>query len=170
MEAVLRKLETQPVGFRQLQRAVPNARVMLYDDLPEKGSIDTLFGKKKCLIVFYQLHSKSGATREGTGHYSAVLKQKARLEWFSSYGMSPEQEIAMTHSKGKLIKLLGRNYIRSSARLQSRYHSNTCARWCAARCLLHDVKLGVFVKYFGARAKLDRPDDLVTLATMFLIR
>ena len=46
MEAVLRKLETQPVGFRQLQRAVPNARVMLYDDLPEKGSIEQLIGKK----------------------------------------------------------------------------------------------------------------------------
>ena len=171
MLQVLRELEQQPITLGALKKALPHtAKVMLYDDLPERGSMADVFGKKDCIVLLYQLHTKAGRTQAGTGHYSTISKLgKGKFEFFSSYGMKPEEEIDATHSSGKLVRLLGKNYIRSSARLQTRgFHTNTCGRFAAARCLLKNVPLQVFVKHFSGKVHLPDPSDIITLATLFL--
>ena len=172
MLQVIRQLESQPITVGALKRALPHtAKVMLYDSLPERGTMEDVFGKKKvCIVLLYQLHTKNGRTKSGTGHYSTISKLgKNKYEFFSSYGMKPEEEIAITHSSGKLTRLLGRNYVCSKARLQTRgFHTNTCGRFAAARCLLHNVPLQVFVKHFSGKVQLTSPSDLITLATLFL--
>jgi len=172
MQQVLKNIETQPITIGSLRQALPkSAKVILYDSLPEYGSIEGVFGRKKSLVILYQLHDEGGRKTEGMGHYSTILKLgNGKYEFFSSYGFSPEQEINKTHSGGKLIKLLGKNVVRSSVRLQQRFNSNTCGRWAAARCILRDVPLQIFLKHFAQRLTLQEPDDIITLATLFLFR
>ena len=173
MQDVLRKLEEQPVGLTNLRHILhrKHVKVMLYDQLPEKGTLEQVFGKAKALVLFYMLHSKSGASRNETGHFSCILKLgRGKYEYFSSYGFSPEKELALSHSKGKLLRLLGKNYIQNTIKFQDRFHSATCGRWIAARCLLREVPLQIFQKYFRAKVKIKTADDLVTLMTMFLFR
>ena len=167
MNQVIKLLENQPITLAVLQRCVPHARVIPYDRIPKGAPLKSILGRKKVLIVLYTLHDSTGAPKDGVGHYSLILPGK-RNEYFSSYGFSPEQEIAKTHSSGKILRLLGKNYIRNSAALQSKFHSNTCARWCAARALLPQVPLKLFVKRFTERLHLQTPDEVVTLSTLFL--
>ena len=170
MLKVLRALEQESVGINHLRRALTHmglnkkVRVSLYDEL---GSGDP-FGKYTALIVLYMLHGKR---EDAIGHYSTIIKHKTHLEYFSSYGLPPAAELAATHSDpDKLAKILGKNYRISKAKLQSRFHSNTCARWAFARVLLADLPNSAFVKTFSGRLHLTQPDDVVSLATLFCIR
>ena len=174
MLKVLRALEQEPVGINHLRRAVvqmgmrTRVRVMLYDDLPNKGRMEDLMRKWKGLIVLYTLHGKNA---DGVGHYACVVKRPSHFEYFSSYGLPPDAEIAATHSdRGKLMRLLGRNYRISKAKLQGRFHTNTCARWALCRSVLADLPNSAFIKTFSGRLHLDKPDDVVSLATLFCIR
>ena len=167
MQSVLKALEKQPISIGALREKMPGyIKCMLYDELPTKGTLETLFGRRvKCIIVLYLMHDNN----RSVGHYSTILRLgKGKYEYFSSYGLPPEAEIHKTHSSGKLTRLLGDNFVRSSASLQEKTHSNTCARWAAARCLLHEVPLQLFVKQFSKGIQLRTPDDLVTMATLFL--
>ena len=166
MQETLKQLEKQPISLATLRSKVPHhTRVVEYDKLPEKGSLAKVMGRHKCLIIYYTMHDPRNRP---VGHFSTILRHSNGYEYFSSYGYRPEEEIAKTHSSGKLLRLLGKNFIRSSARLQSKTHSNTCARWAAARCFLHEVPLQIFVKTFSSRVSLQKPDDIVTLGTLFL--
>ena len=167
MLAVLEQIEKQPISLATLRSKVPrHTKVMEYDQLPESGSLERVLGRYKCLIVLYTMHDPRNRP---IGHFSTILRHgKGKYEYFSSYGYRPEQEIAKTHSSGKLMRLLGKSFVRSNARLQNKLHSNTCARWAAARCFLHEVPLQVFVKTFTTRVSLKTADDLVTLSTLFL--
>ena len=166
MNSVLREIEKQPISLATLRSKVPPyTKVLEYDKLPNKGSLAQVFGRHKALIIFYTMHDPR---ERPIGHFSTILKHKNGYEYFSSYGFRPEEEIAKTHSSGKLLRLLGKNYVRSGARLQNKVHSNTCARWAAARCFLHEVPLQVFVKTFSGRTQLQTPDDTVTMSTLFL--
>ena len=174
MQKVLRALESEAVGINHLRRALVHmglkskVRVMLYDDLPKNGTTESVFRGANAIIVLYTLHGKG---LDAIGHYVAIIKHKDHLEYFSSYGLPPGAEIAATHSDpDKLMKLLGRNYKVSKAKLQSRFHSNTCARWAFARVLLHDIKNSSFVKTFSEKMHFTKPDDIVSLATLFCIR
>ena len=108
MQAVINNLKEAPISISRMRRAVPEARVMLYDSLPENPKYSDLVKGKRCLIVLYQLHER-GRSTDGMGHYALVQREGNKLMYFSSYGLGPEQEIAATHSKGKLLKLLGKN-------------------------------------------------------------
>ena len=167
MLAVLEQIEKQPISLATLRSRVPaHTKVLEYDKLPASGSIEKVFGRHKCIIIFYTMHDPRNRP---IGHFSTILRHgKGKYEYFSSYGYRPEQEISKTHSSGKLMRLLGKNFVRSSARLQNKIHSNTCARWAAARCFLHEVPLQVFVKTFAGRCSLKTADDVVTLSTLFL--
>jgi hypothetical protein len=167
MLGVLRQIEKQPISLATLRQKLPrHTKVLQYDNLPEKGSLDRVFGKAKCLVIFYTMHDPHNRP---IGHFSSILRHgRKKYEYFSSYGYTPEQEIAKTHSSGKLLRLLGKNYIRSNAKLQDKVHSNTCARWAAVRCFLHEVPLQVFIKHFTEKVTLKTPDDIVSLSTLFL--
>jgi len=170
MLQLLKRLESEPVGISHLRRAAPDyVGIQLYDKLPIGGSIDKVFGRKRAVILFYSMHDKRGKELPKMGHYSCIVRRGKRVEYFSPYGYRPEFEIHATHSSGKLLALLGKNYVRSSAALQNRQQANTCARWALCRAIMCDTRLEVFVKLFSAKMHLSSPDDIVTLATLLSI-
>jgi hypothetical protein len=171
MKAVLSQLEKEPVGILHLRRSTPAyVRVIEYDQLPKKGSIEQVFGKHKAVIILYTMHSE-GKQVDGTGHYACLTKEGKHVMYFSSYGLAPGAEIAATHSDpSRLRLLLGKNAIVSKSRMQSKYHTATCGRWAYARAVLADLPLKSFVQFFGGRLHLKTADEIVSLATIFAIR
>ena len=168
MQTVLKHLEGEPVGIAHLRRSVPaHVRVVEFDKMPT--SIDQLFGKKKAVIVLYDMHSSEGATAGGAGHYIVLIKRPKGLEYFSSYGLAPPVEVAATHSNPKKFSFLPRKLIVNRTKFQSKRHTATCGRWAYSRALLADLDLKHFQKYFSGKVRVQTPDDLVSIATIFAI-
>ena len=174
MQAVLDALEKQPVGIAHLRRSSPAyVRVMEYDELPKKGSIDQVFGKKyTAVIILYEMHTTKHRLVNGTGHYICIIKRGAKsYEYFSSYGLPPMAEIDATKSDPERLKsLLGSKLLVNRAKLQSKYHTATCGRWAFSRALLANLPLSQFVGFFGKKVQVSKSDSLVGLATLFAIR
>ena len=145
---------------------------MKYDDLPTSPKLNLVLGKRyKCVIILYQMQDSKHRPTTGVGHYVCVSKTLRGTEYFSSYGLKPGVELRATHNdRGKLQSLVGTKPIINTARLQSRYHSNTCARWSLLRAMLVQVPLAPFVKLFSGRVHIQKADDLCALATLFVIR
>jgi len=173
MQAVLDALAKQPVGIAHLRRSSPGyVRVMEYDRLPKKGSIEQVFGKRyKAVIILYEMHTTKHRRVDGTGHYICILKRGAgSYEYFSSYGLPPLAEMDATKSDDRLKSLLGSKLLVNRAKLQSKFHSATCGRWAFCRALLANLPLAQFVGFFGKKVQLNKADSLIGLATIFAIR
>ena len=169
MQNVVNELKREPVGIDHIRRACPNAKVMMYDKIPPRATYDNLTRGKKSLIVLYTMHSR-GKSSDGTGHYALIQKEGTKLLYFSSYGLGPEDEIAATHSSGKIRALLGKNFMRNTMRLQTKgFHTATCGRWCILKARLHDVQMRVFNRIFGQKKTVLDPDSVACIATMFLV-
>ena len=117
--------------------------------------------------MLYQLHER-GRPIDGVGHYALIQRDHdGRLLYFSSYGLRPEQEIAATHSKGRLLHMLGKKPRINTVQFQKRSHTATCGRWVILKARLSDLPLKVFQQTFSRRVQLN-PDDVVCLATMLV--
>ena len=170
MLSLLRSFEQKPVGLDELRQAAPPwCKVQLYAALPSKGTIQQYLGKHKAVIVLYLMHSKSGKRMSGVGHYAAVLRRRDKIEYFSSYGLAPEVEIHATHSKGRLIRLLGKSFTHNKVQLQGLRNSNTCARWAFARVMLIDLPVHKFIDLLRRSVTLRTADDVVAALTMLAI-
>jgi hypothetical protein len=150
-----------------VQRAMPSyCRVVLYDRLPK--TLAALFGNKKCVILFYQMHNRAGKVSDRVGHFSLLTKTQTGIRFFSSYGMRPEAEIHKSHSKNRLLKLLGKNYTWSRRQYQAVRRVQTCALHCIARAYfsdLSDLKYSKLMTRFMAK----NADDLVSIMTLCLV-
>ena len=167
MQANLKKLKETPLGISVVRRALPKFRVMLYDDLPATPDYSKVVKGKEGVVLLYQLHSR-GRPTDGMGHYVLVQRDTdGKIIYFSSYGLRPEQEIAATHSRGKLIRMLGKNFRRNTIGFQKKSHTATCGRWVILKARLASVSLKQFTAIFSRRVQL-APDELVSLATMFV--
>ena len=160
----IRQTERKVVGFDDLRRAVPKwTRVILYDNLPADPT-KIFVGPTRALIVLYMMKGRS------VGHYSAILKRGGQFEYFSSYALRPEAEMAALHeSPGKMLRLLGSKYTQTKVRLQPMRNSNTCARWALARVSLDTLNVRDFVSLFSRKLSLQTPDDICTLSTIFAL-
>ena len=141
---------------------------MLYDRIPL--SKEAFFGLKTCVIVLYQMHDRSGNKNNKIGHYSLVMKTPGskQLRYFSSYGFTPEYEIHLTHSKGKLLKLLGKKYTYNRTRLQNVTRTQTCGLHALIRSFfykLNDRAYNSLLKRFHSQ----NPDDLVSIMSLCLV-
>ena len=167
MQQIVSKLEGVAISFDLLKRVAPkHCRVLLYDSLP--ATVNALFGRKTCVIVLYLLHNK-GRTLDAAGHYSLIMRRKHKpLFYWSSYGLRPEQEIAATHSKGKLLTLLGK-YEYSRTVLQRKRHANTCGLHCLARSYLYKLNNSAYSKMMTSRFISHGPDDLVSAMCLLLV-
>ena len=169
MQQLLKKLETIPMSLNVIKTHAPKkCRVILYDRLP--NSVETLFGSNNSVIILYQIHDKSGNNKNGIGHFSLVMRtpNSKKIRYFSSYGFKPEEEIHLTHSKGKLLKLLGKNYESNRVRFQDLQKTETCALHCLVRAYLWKIPQ---TKYLQLMKKifLKTPDDIVSCLTLLLV-
>jgi len=170
MQALISKLETIPIAFSTLQKYKPkHCRVILYDNLPSTAK--ELFGAKyQTVICLYQMHDNKGRTKDGVGHYCLIMKTPSlkRLRYFSSYGLKAEDEIHITHSKGKLLKILGRDATYNRRQLQRIRLVQTCRLHALIRAYLYKLSDGSYyklMKQFVAKT----PDEIVSIMSLAMV-
>ena len=169
MEGIISRLETIPISLTTIKKYKPDhCRVLLYDNLP--NTVPKLFGNKSCVIILYTMHDRTGKSKNGVGHFALVMRMpnSKTLRYFSSYGLKPEAEIHITHSKGRLLKLLGRNYTYNRVQLQSSRRAQTCGLHALVRSYLYKLKNSAYLKLMK-KYTARNPDDLVSIMSLILV-
>lgn len=164
---LLNKVEAQDLSGAQLIRMTKGkAKAMVYDDLRLVSHLEQLFDKTSCVFVLLQI---KGAVSP-VGHWIALIKHRDHIEHFDSYGLSVDQEIALTYEKHYLTDLIDNsrtNVVTSQKKLQAvREHVNTCGRWCVLRCLLKNINMREFYDFISSSDT--HPDMVAALTTIFL--
>ena len=171
MQRLVRRLETIPMALDTVKRAAPrDCRVVLYDGMPI--SRNRLFTKGvNSVIVLYLMHNDAGRATGEVGHFACILRPLGNKGWryFSSYGLPPEAELHATHSKGKLLNLLGPNPDWSRSPLQEKRNSATCGLWALARAYFQHLGNSEFAAMMNSRFHATTPDDMVSLMTLLLV-
>ena len=165
MQAFLNRKRTEPVSLGDLQDLLPDFTTILYDDLENKP-ITEIIGSKSGAILYYEMHSKTGRTLE-VGHFSLILRRGDSLEYFSSYGFTPFQEIDKSRSDPKTFdKLFPKNMKINRTRYQRIKNTDTCGRWVLLRAKFKNLDGKEFARLFGSRRfSIQSLDDLVILVT-----
>ena len=169
MQSFLNRKRTEPVSLEELQELLPDFSTILYDDLEDKPIKQIIEGKSGA-ILYYDMHSRNGGTL-AVGHFSLILKNGSRLEYFSSYGFSPFQEIDKTRSDlKKFTALFPKDMIINKTRFQRIKNTDTCGRWVLLRAKFKNLSLKKFARLFGnKRFSISNLDDLVVIATMAFV-
>ena len=165
MQAFLDRKRTEPVSLDDLQDLLPDFKTIIYDDLENKP-IKQIIGGKSGAILYYDMHSKNGGKFE-IGHFSLILRRGDSLEYFSSYGFTPFQEIDKSRSDPEIFKeLFPSSMIVNKTRFQRIKNTDTCGRWVLLRAKFKKLSLKEFTRLFGSRRfSIQSLDDLAVLAT-----
>ena len=140
----------------------------MYDDMPTTP--DKFFGHYKCCIVLYNMHDRTGRKVNKVGHFALVMKTPGskKLRYFSSYGLRCESEIHATHSKGKLLKILGNDYPYNRVQLQGSRNTNTCGLHALIRAYFWKLENKDYLKLVK-RFLAQNPDDVVSIMALPLV-
>ena len=169
MQKFLNRKRVEPLSLDELQELLPKFETILYDDLKDEPIRD-LIGNKDGAIIYYDMHSRNGGKME-IGHFSLILRGPKSIEYFSSYGFSPFQEINKSRSDPRSFKrLFPKNMQINKTRFQRIKNTDTCGRWVLLRAKFNMLSLREFQKLFGSHHFSIRTlDDLVVIATMALV-
>ena len=165
MQKLIKKLETTAISMETMRNAAPpGCKVVLYDKLQRWPGGNSV-------IVLYQLHDAAGRATDQIGHYAVILKtaNSKKMRYFSSYAYPPEFELRATHSKGRMLALLGKHYTWSRAPLQRKRHTTTCGLWALCRAYFWGMRDNDFAKMMTGRVRLSSPDDLVSTMMLSLV-
>ena len=159
LNQLLDEIETTPVSIGFLKKVVgEDVRVLHYKEL-RKYSRSALFKGKKaviCLIPHRKLKK---------GHFVCLVPEAKGISYFSSLGMSPEQELTKLGDEPTLMsELLGKTFTYNRVKLQnsSSYSVNTCGAFVFARAKLSRMKNREFVDIFKRQLVAQSPDDIVS--------
>lgn len=170
---IIDKIEQQALSFDDLKRMLSrggrdkDTKLMDYDELGKFEHLAQIFGSNRAVIILLQIEAPNAPR---VGHWIAMLDQGDHFEHFDSYGLSADEELAITHESPHLTRLIqtaGMRVEDSTTRYQQiREHTNTCGRWCVARVLLQKLTM----KHFKAVIQQSHsvPDVTIALMTMFL--
>jgi len=168
----IQELEKVALSDKDLERMLGKDRsrckVVLYEYLKNYESLhDLLPNPKDCIIILLQIE-KPGASP--VGHWICLLNHGTHYEHFDSYGLDPDEELAITHEHTHLTDLIRNTKIRvesSSAKLQAKREAvNTCGRWAVIRVKHSELEKKEFVNMI--RQVHSIPDVAVTMMTKFL--
>ena len=84
MQSFLNRKRTEPVSLEELEELLPDFTTIMYDSL-ENNPISQIIQNKSGAILYYDMHSRNGG-KLAVGHFSLILKEGGKLEYFSSYG------------------------------------------------------------------------------------
>lgn len=160
---IIHQLETHPMDIREVRKYLPaHSKAVLYSTLGK--SKDYTFKNHQCIIVLYE----SRKLKEG--HYVALINRGKHVEYFSSLGLPPRDELTKLKlgESPKFQELLKNNYAynRTALQNQSDYKINTCGWFCIARCLLHELPIADFVQLFKSRTR--SPDEIIARMSVLL--
>lgn len=139
------------------------ANLIMYEDLANM-TYDNLMSKSPLIILLNIVGD--GAPK--VGHWICLLEKDHYLEHFDSYGLSPDQELHITHEHPHLSRIYqGRKVEVNKTRLQQmKDHVNTCGRHVVSRILMQHKPLKEYVKWLTSMHQ--NPDMAVTLITMHM--
>lgn len=167
---MIRSLQSQPLNFDQLKHMVgpQNSKKinwLIYDELQKYHSLQDVL-KNGVAVVLLQIES---AKAPSVGHFVVLLDHGNHVEHFDSYGLTVDQENAITHERHltTLFKQSPKPIVENTKRLQRfREDVQTCGRWVVARVLLRQLELKEFIRILQ---NISAPnDEMVTLMTMLL--
>ena len=169
MQSFLNRKRTEPVSLEELEELLPDFTTIMYDSLENKP-ISQIIQNKSGAILYYDMHSRNGG-KLAVGHFSLILKEGGKLEYFSSYGFSPFQEIDKSRSDPKKFTgLFPKSMIVNKTRFQRIKNTDPCGRWVLLRGKFKNLSLKKFAKLFGnKRFSISNLDDLVVIATMAFV-
>ena len=166
---MLRKLidniRSRPVSVKFLRERLPKSvPVFEYSQLRGKHRSE-LFKNRTALVVIIPMKG----TR--AGHYIVLLPKSNHIEYFSSLGNGPFDELKKLHEPKKIFQdLLGKQFIYNRTKLQSdKADTQSCWLWVLLRVKFHDLKLREFVSLFTSRVNLQDPDDVASLMALPLV-
>lgn len=160
----LTDMEKIALSIDDIKRMNPKTNVIQYDALSKVKSIRQVM-KQGTVVILLDIQAPNAPN---VGHWICVLDHGDHMEHFDSYGLSMDQELAITHEKPFLSDLLKQEskVVQSTHRLQvKREGINTCGRWCVLRTRLKKLDLDNFIKL---ATQCHIPDITATLSTMFL--
>jgi len=156
LTSLIQDIESTPVSIKFLKDRVGDDIAVF--DYKELGGYtrSSLFKKYKAVIVLIP-HKKLRK-----GHFICILPKKNKVEYFSSLGMSPHQELVkLKQEENFMTNILGTNfeYNRKALQNQADYSVNTCGAFVYLRTMFMDLPLRGFQQLF-APVRLDNADEI----------
>ena len=128
-------------------------KIMIYSDLENVPSIDSIFDIKGRSMLLYPVSS------EYNGHWVCLLKKGDKIEFFDPYGKAPDKELDWIGSaKRREFNVeeptLSRLLKESDYKISYNKHPfqkdgatvNTCGRHCVVRLMFKDLSLDAYLK------------------------
>ena len=156
------------MGLEKLRTLLPeDSKAVLYESLRGKKR-GALFKNLSSLCVLYE----TKIDNKKQGHYICLIPRAHSLEYFSSLGRSPTDEMNALHQNPSVFReLLGKNYTYNRKTLQlSSYKVEDCGFWVIARAILHDLKLAAFQRLFTPRALRSSDEVLAVMSGLLANR
>lgn len=170
---LIKQIESGTMGFDDMKRMLgpfaAKTLVLHYDDLRQVGTALDLFRHGvTAVVVLLQIE---GPDAPAVGHWIVMLNHGDTYEHFDSYGITMDEELAITHAEPLLSNLFETNQekrlVETGLKLQEKREDvNTCGRWCVARIRLQKLDPHQFAQVIQTAHAT--PDITVTLMTMFL--
>ena len=162
---MIKSIMSEPLGLEKLRSLLPaNSKAILYESLRNKTRGE-VFKNIDSLVVLYE--TKVDGSKQG--HFVVLLPRAHSIEYFSSLGRSPTDEMISLHQNPTVFKmLLGKGYTYNRKKLQlQNYSVEDCGYWCVARCILHDLNLSKFQRLFTPR-QLRSSDEVLAVMSLLL--
>ena len=133
---------------------------------PRRSKKD-VFSQSDCVVVLYE----SIINKKKQGHFVVLIVQGNLVEYFSSLGKSPTDELheMQLNETPKFKQILGKRFKYNKIPLQNQqdYTVNDCGLFVIARCLLRKKPLREFIKLMRTTPRSS--DDLIALMSILLV-
>ena len=162
---MLQNLISQPLGMEKLRSLLPKqSKVVLYESL-RNSKRSEVFKNLDSLVVLYE----TKINNKKQGHYVCLIPRAHSIEYFSSLGRSPADEMNALHQDPTVFrKLLGKGFTYNRKKLQlDTYTVEDCGFWCIARAILHKSKLSPFQRLFTPR-QLSSSDEVLAVMSLLM--
>ena len=163
----LREIIRKPLGLNKLREMLPSdSKAMLYSELAkDKRSRQAIFKGVRSIVVLYE----TKIDNKTQGHWVVLIPRAHSIEYFSSLGRSPSDEMHALHQDPTAFsRILGKNFTYNRAKLQLQsYNVDDCGYWALARAILVEFKLRDFQKLFRGRT-VRSSDEMMGLMTLLL--
>ena len=164
MQQIVERVKRTPIDLRVLRKLIPpKCKAVVYTDL-DKPRREVFKGVEGLVVLIP--HKLSAV-----GHFIVLIPRKNHIEYNSSLGGSFNEELDKLHqSHAIMTKLLGKNFIYNSVKLQSgKYDIRDCASFVLMRLYFRKLKLREYQKLFAKQVTLSSPDDIASFATALLL-
>lgn len=162
------RIISQPLGLEKLRSLLPtDSKAVLYESLRGKKRGE-LFKNLTSLVVLYE----TKIDNKKQGHFVVLIPRAHSLEYFSSLGRSPTDEMNALHQNPNVFReLLGKNYTYNRKKLQlDSYKVEDCGYWVLARAILHELKLPAFQRLFTPRSLRSSDEVLAVMSALLANR